>query len=269
MGRIFTFGCSFTDYQWPTWADIILYDNEGFNMGVSGSGNVSMFYRIMEADRKYRFTNEDQIIVMFTTPIRWDLITGTPPIFLGYGQVTSVDKIAKYENELFSIEGLCFQSFYSILAIKNYLESKNVKYLFGGILNIFEDLDNYFKLIEINEELKKLISHVKTEVKFELPSMYDFLIREGYIKNRSWGITKKWDGYNDYHPRPHQYYDFVVKEIQPKISFDLKISTDKINQIEQEIDSNNNMIDYMDFFSKNYQYILNKKMGPEIFYKIN
>ena len=25
--RIFTFGCSFTQYHWPTWADILINEN--------------------------------------------------------------------------------------------------------------------------------------------------------------------------------------------------------------------------------------------------
>jgi len=34
MGRIFTFGCSFTEYSWPTWADMILHKREGVNYGI-------------------------------------------------------------------------------------------------------------------------------------------------------------------------------------------------------------------------------------------
>jgi hypothetical protein len=32
--RIFTFGCSFTEYEWPTWADIILYKNIRYIMNI-------------------------------------------------------------------------------------------------------------------------------------------------------------------------------------------------------------------------------------------
>jgi hypothetical protein len=267
MGRIFTFGCSFTNYEWPTWADIILYGNEGYNIGVSGSGNESMLYRIMEADRKFNFTKEDQIIVMFTTPIRWDLITGTPPIFLGYGQVTNVDKVSKYNGELYTIEGLCFKSYYSILAIKNYLEHKQVNHLFGSILDIFNDVDNYFSFVETSNELKDLISYVKTDVKFDLISVHDFLAKKRYINNRIWCTSKKWEGYDDYHPRPNLYHKYVISEIMPKIPFDLKITNDIIHQIEHGIETATNMKDYMKSFNEKFPMISNKRIGSEIFYK--
>ena len=267
MGRIFTFGCSFTNYEWPTWADIIIFNNDGYNMGVSGSGNESMLYRIMEADRKFNFTKEDQIIVMFTTPIRWDLITGDNPIFLGYGQVTNVEEFSKYEGKLYTIEGLCYKSYYSIIAIKNYLENKNINYLFGSILDIFEDVDNYFKIVDVGNELRDLMKYIKDEVNFELPNVYDFLKENEIVKNKTWGITKKWDGYNDYHPRPHQYFKYVKNYISPKLNIDLKITIDDINKIENDIDQAVNMKDYLNMFREKYPIISDKKLGPEIFYK--
>ena len=267
MSRIFTFGCSFTNYEWPTWADIIIFNNDGYNMGVSGSGNESMLYRIMEADRKFNFTKEDQIIVMFTTPIRWDLITGDDPMFLGYGQVTNVEEISKYEGKLYTIEGLCYKSYYSIMAIKNYLENKKINYLFGSILDIFEDVDNYFKVVNVGNELRDLMDYVKSDVKFELPNMYDFLNINGFIKDKSWGISKKWDGYNDYHPRPHHHYKYVIENIIPKTNISLKMDVEYINNFESEIDVATNMSNYLNSFNEKYPTILNKKYSADIFYK--
>ncbi len=39
--RLITFGCSFTDYSWPTWADIIArdLDCEYENWAIGGGGN--------------------------------------------------------------------------------------------------------------------------------------------------------------------------------------------------------------------------------------
>ena len=41
--RVFAFGCSFTCYRWPTWADLIGKQCEGAefrNYGKSGAGNL-------------------------------------------------------------------------------------------------------------------------------------------------------------------------------------------------------------------------------------
>ena len=53
--RIFTFGCSWTRYVWPTWADIIKYTDqkpEVHNWGKPGIGNVGILYRMIECDLK-------------------------------------------------------------------------------------------------------------------------------------------------------------------------------------------------------------------------
>jgi len=87
MGRLFTFGCSYTYYAWPTWADIIAVDRnlDLYNFGIAGLGNVGINQRVLEADCKYNFTPEDQIMIMWTSWCREDLIKG-----LGYEAAGSV-----------------------------------------------------------------------------------------------------------------------------------------------------------------------------------
>jgi hypothetical protein len=73
--RFFSFGCSFTSYMWPTWADVIskeMPDAEFFNLGKSGSGNMLISLRIAEANNRFKFTDTDLIMVMFTTYVRED-----------------------------------------------------------------------------------------------------------------------------------------------------------------------------------------------------
>ena len=73
--RLFTFGCSFTDYLWPTWANILGYEfreAEFYNFGKSGAGNHYIFNMLMQADAVYNFTHEDLIIVQWTNVGRED-----------------------------------------------------------------------------------------------------------------------------------------------------------------------------------------------------
>ena len=73
--RFFTFGCSFTNYMWPSWADIIskeMPDAEFYNFGLSGAGNTLISYRIAEANNRFKFTDTDLVMVMFTTYCRED-----------------------------------------------------------------------------------------------------------------------------------------------------------------------------------------------------
>ena len=45
---LYTFGCSFTKYVWPTWADLLLSQVDGENWGMCGGGNKFIFETLME-----------------------------------------------------------------------------------------------------------------------------------------------------------------------------------------------------------------------------
>ena len=67
--RVFTFGCSFTQFFWPTWSDIIEYDMKlpTQNWGLCGLGNVGIAHRLLEADATHKFTDRDLIMVLWST----------------------------------------------------------------------------------------------------------------------------------------------------------------------------------------------------------
>ena len=72
--RFFAFGCSFTNYAWPTWANILHQemDAEFFNLGRRGSGNLFTACRISEANNRFKFCDTDLVIVMFISEVRED-----------------------------------------------------------------------------------------------------------------------------------------------------------------------------------------------------
>lgn len=73
--RVFTFGCSFTSYYWPTWADVIFQETpqaKVYNFARAGSGNLMIASRIAEANSRFKFTEDDLVLVMFTSPTRED-----------------------------------------------------------------------------------------------------------------------------------------------------------------------------------------------------
>lgn len=81
MNRIFTFGCSFTNYYlWPTWADILAIDHPvSFNWGHPGLGNQAIAERVAEAHAKFKFTPDDTIIVQWTSHLRHDWLSFRHP----------------------------------------------------------------------------------------------------------------------------------------------------------------------------------------------
>jgi hypothetical protein len=67
MSRLLTFGCSFTNYRWSTWADCLAPEFDQFeNWGQAGGGNHFIFNSVMEADQQQRFGTGDTVIVCWT-----------------------------------------------------------------------------------------------------------------------------------------------------------------------------------------------------------
>jgi hypothetical protein len=71
--RFFAFGCSFTNYKWLTWADIVGNDIEVYeNWAVQGAGNHFIFNSVIEADARHNFNKDDLIIIFWSTKERED-----------------------------------------------------------------------------------------------------------------------------------------------------------------------------------------------------
>lgn len=72
-GRLFTFGCSYTRYFYPTWADILGQQWEySENWGKPGAGNHYIFNSIIECLNRNEFTKNDTIMILWTSISRTD-----------------------------------------------------------------------------------------------------------------------------------------------------------------------------------------------------
>lgn len=73
--RLITFGCSFTNYKWPMWPEIIASDIPNiklYNYGEVGAGNLQIACRISQAHKLLNFNENDLVIVMWSSYIRED-----------------------------------------------------------------------------------------------------------------------------------------------------------------------------------------------------
>jgi hypothetical protein len=73
--RFFAFGCSFTSYIWPTWADVLskeMPNAEYYNGGHCGAGNLMITARMTEADARFKFCETDLVVILWSTFCRED-----------------------------------------------------------------------------------------------------------------------------------------------------------------------------------------------------
>jgi hypothetical protein len=137
MSRLFTFGCSFTNYRWSTWADCLAPEFDEFqNWGQSGGGNHYIFNSVMEADQRHHFDSNDTVVVCWSTFLRddryaqgrWHTIGGmfTTPIYQTEYLKTHVDE-----------RGCVIRDFAYIKAVKVLLESKpDLNWRFISLANL-------------------------------------------------------------------------------------------------------------------------------------
>jgi hypothetical protein len=133
MKRLFTFGCSFTRYAWPTWADFLgLEFDYAENWGQHGIGNVAIANRIAECHSKVKFNKDDTVIVQWSSHIRNDYHTFRyPPAGRDAGWKTK-GSIFNYLNQetykkdwvvkFFDERSYVMYSLNSMVLVKNLLE---------------------------------------------------------------------------------------------------------------------------------------------------
>lgn len=69
--KIAALGCSFTNYIWPTWADILQADR----FGLSGIGNERIFYTVCHLYKTQQLHLYDAVVIQWTSPFRFDYLT--------------------------------------------------------------------------------------------------------------------------------------------------------------------------------------------------
>lgn len=204
--RLFTFGCSMTYYNYPTWADILGHHYLFFeNWGRVGQGNAFILTSIIECDKRNHFTPDDDIIVLWSGIDRIDF----------YQTNAWRSKLKAYpHNDPFS----CCPTGYELMsaAYKSagaaYLKEKNLNFKFmdwtGNPLNakiaeLFkQDFDNIQQVkIEYNKQKLK---------KTDYNAYQDFLIE---LYNRQSGPD--WPTLNQILNGKHTVTDpYILKEIE-------------------------------------------------------
>lgn len=140
--RLFAFGCSFTEYFWSTWPEIVALelDIPFYNYGRSGGGNQYISNTVSQADAVYNFTEDDLIMISWTNVCREDRWRQgewvTPGNIFTQGYFDE-EFIKNWADPL----GYMIRDFASIRLIKNLLENKKCEYHMFSMCDISEHIE--------------------------------------------------------------------------------------------------------------------------------
>jgi len=198
--HVWCFGCSFTDYKWPTWADLLQkkYGNVT-NLGKCGAGNVYIFTKIMEMYTQGHITKDDLVMVCWSGHYRLDMkfkgqwITGGN---LLTQDVYSMDFVKKYCDPQYFLE----RDLYLVHAVNEIFK--------GRIINFsMADIDRLDQYNNIHVQLDKP-DHVQKTLDTFFPSFYRVLWNNDFrtIKHR-----------DDRHPTETEHATYLEKVFKEKI----------------------------------------------------
>ena len=187
--RFFAFGDSYTNYYWPTYADIIGTQCQYYeNWGLKGAGNHYIYNSVVECNQRNRFNSNDLVIVMWTGITRedryvdnhWATATGDYRR-ISYGE----EWMRRYGTE---VRGNLIRDLAYIVGIDNLLNTTGCEYYFlSSIGLILEDQD-------VVELYKDIINKIK-------PSLYD-TIKDSVRPN-----------FNDIHPTPVESAHYINQHL--------------------------------------------------------
>jgi hypothetical protein len=206
--RLFTFGCSFTSWKWPTWNDYIALNfDEYYTLGCGGADNKNILCRLLQSDRKFKFTSDDCVIVMFSSFNRMSYIDKHNFHIYNIGDLIYQNINAHPIGKNYNFATAVYDNCIAIQSVESILKSKNIKYEFLQSMDWNSHQDNFEMGGVIKDDLDYCLDL------FKYPVMENW-VYENYDFDKERIIWKN-DGNKDGHPTLKHNFDFV-KEFFPQ-----------------------------------------------------
>jgi hypothetical protein len=238
MGRLFTFGCSFTTWEdgWDTWADIISRDNfsEYKNYGRIGAGNQYIFTSLIEAIKRDNITQADTVMVMWTSVTRHDYwFKGS---WQCRGNILTSRPNLEWMKRFYDIDGFYFRDLPLITAGQLILDSIGCKQHVMSMVDIGNH--DQFKLTTDNSQEFRLIdlfdAHSDTTQRI-LPSVHNVIFNYDYNSRPLSGLTKR-EGIRVCHPFPSEHLEYI-ETVLPEYEISDQTRAEVLNQDNQILKS--------------------------------
>lgn len=273
--RLFTFGCSLTAYSWPSWATLLSSSSsfdEVYNWGFAGLGNRAISERVIECDIKNKFTENDTVIIQWSTHLRHDffhqsgLLFDKVPGWKTGGSIFSFENKELYNDKwlqtFFDEEAYLYHTLNNIYSTQVFLNHKNTNWYMtsiGDIRNLCEDFDvvNVYGEKSIFYKIKELFNNKEYPLYVKTPSFkaYNEIIWE---KNKDKWLSpilsylqqeiektelfyKFFDEteqktFFDYHPKTIYHNYWLKNVLKPKTNIEINYDiTDKISLRVEEL----------------------------------
>jgi len=201
--RFFAFGCSMTQYAWPTWADLIAQEiPESYNLGRCGAGNLYIACQVAEANLRYNFNNDDLVMIMWTSVAREDRYTQRNG-WITPGNIYTQDVYSdKFVKKFSDNAGYFLRDMNLITLTKGLLDNLKIDYYMMSMDTFVtkEDL--------LLEKITEIKNHYQDTFNCILPDLLTLGLNGTWPQHP---ISKIGGQSADYHPSPAQHFGYLNK----------------------------------------------------------
>jgi hypothetical protein len=228
--RFFAFGCSFTGYIWPTWADILskqMPDAEFYNLGFSGGGNLFISNRIVETNQRFKFCDTDLVVIMWSTFCREDR-------YINYWRCPgNIFTQSTYDNDFVEkfadTKGYLIKDLGLIGLTHGYLTSSTCDFYMLNSVDYTYQNENLSDIATIFNVYNSVITR-------QYPSLLELEMQGVWEHGHHYfdDSQPKYDEiFHDYHPNPLRYFNYLEK-LGLKLSDEVRLfaeeSTNKLHR---------------------------------------
>ena len=199
--RFYAFGCSYTNYRWPTWADIIGQQMPYYeNWGKLAAGNQFIFNSVVECNQSNGFNKDDLIIVMWSSIHREDRYVNNYWETTAFEQLESVYGVQWMRKYGIETRGNLIRDLAYIKSIQYLLDSTGCDYVFlnGVFLTVPKGADpgqvDLANATDVIEMYRDVLDSIK-------PSLW---VETDHNKRPN---------FNDRHPSPMESANYIKKYI--------------------------------------------------------
>lgn len=243
VNRVFSFGCSFTEYYWAgTWPEIIAKDLDVplYNYGKSGAGNQYIANMVSQADQFYKFNENDLVIISWTNVSREDRwVNGqwiTPGNIFTQGEYDE-KFVKKWADPL----GYLFRDLATIKYVDSLLKTTGCQYHFISMCDIAahinqnELLDTYdSKFINQYNQLCELYKPYLEKIE---KSFFTGLWKNNMYQYKLLPDKEVFGPYfSDGHPTPSEHFEYL------KLTFDHVFKQETVEAVNV---SNENLVNFI------------------------
>jgi hypothetical protein len=281
--RLFTFGCSFTKYRWPTWADILGQEfDDHQNWGETGAGNLLILCSLMEAIQRESISSNDTVIIMWSSPGREDRwVKGN---WITPGNIYNQDIYPKdWVDKFADPDGYLIRDLALISSANKVLDSIKCDYHMLSMMplnivndserSLIEKIKSKFNILsgqetknvkstipstdKVTNLYQDIIDKIKPSV-FETVFNNDWYSRKGF-KAKTWVEVSYKDSRKTWAPHWPTYEDFINKQLTEEMLQELKqfygfddidLFINEVHRFENRDDVHPTPIEHLEYLNK-------------------